>query len=79
MERLCLDEIRISESTSASRAITYSLFSLLMSSPHDMNQKDKLIDIQTLPLPFDFDLENTINEFCAELITFSVPRIDAMA
>jgi len=66
MERLCLDEIRISESTSASRAITYSLFSLLMSSPHDMNQKDKLIDIQTLPLPFDFDLENTINEFCAE-------------
>ncbi|MDG2297343.1 MAG: molecular chaperone TorD family protein [Gammaproteobacteria bacterium] len=66
MERLCLDEIRISESTSASRAITYSLFSLLMSSPHDMNQKDKLIDIQTLPLPFDFDLESTINEFCAE-------------
>ena len=65
MERLCLDEIRISESTSASRAIVYSLFSLLMSSPHDINQKDKLINIQTLPLPFDFDLESTVNEFCA--------------
>tara|TARA_B100000959_G_scaffold285308_1_gene359668 strand:+ start:1097 stop:1654 length:558 start_codon:yes stop_codon:yes gene_type:complete len=37
-----------------------------MSSPHDIDQKDKLIDIQTLPLPFDFDLNNTINEFCAE-------------
>ena len=36
-----------------------------MSSPHDINQKDKLIDIQTLPLPFDFDLESTVNEFCA--------------
>ena len=66
MERLCLDEVRFSESTSASRSIAYSLFSLLMSSPHDINQKDKLIDIQTLPLPFDFDLESTINEFCEE-------------
>jgi DMSO reductase family type II enzyme chaperone len=66
MERLCLDEIRLFESTSASRSIAYSLFSLLMSSPHDINQKDKLIDIQTLPLPFDFDLDSTINEFCGE-------------
>ena len=64
MERLCLDEVRFSESTSASRSIAYSLFSLLMSSPHDINQKDKLINIQTLPLPFDFDLESTVNEFC---------------
>lgn len=66
MERRCLDEIRLSESTPASRSIAYSLFSLLMSSPHDINQKDKLIDIQTLPLPFDFDLDSIINEFCAE-------------
>ena len=63
MDRVCLDTTRMTEATAVSRATAYAIFSLLISSPHEVNPSDKITDIQLSELPFDFDLEKIMNDF----------------
>lgn len=63
MDRVCLDTTRMTEATAVSRATAYAIFSLLISSPHEVNPKEKITDIQLSELPFDFDLEKIMNDF----------------
>ena len=63
MDRVCLDTTRMTEATAVSRATAYAIFSLLISSPHEVNPRDKITDIQLCELPFDFDLEKIKNDF----------------
>ena len=63
MDRVCLDTTRMTESTAVSRATAYAIFSLLISSPHEVNPREKITDIQLSELPFDFDLEKIMNDF----------------
>ena len=63
MDRVCLDTTRMTEATAVSRATAYAIFSLLISSPHEGNPRDKITDIQLSELPFDFDLEKIMNDF----------------
>ena len=63
MDRVCLDTTRMTEATAVSRATAYAIFSLLISSPHEVNPRDKITDIQLSELPFDFDLEKIMNDF----------------
>jgi DMSO reductase family type II enzyme chaperone len=64
MDRLCLDEIRVFETTAVPRSIAYSVFSLLMSSPHEINPRVKINEIEPLQLPFNYDLEKVMHDFC---------------
>ena len=63
MDRVCLDTTRMTEATAVSRATAYAIFSLLISSPHEVNPRDKITDIELSELPFDFDLEKIMNDF----------------
>ena len=63
MDRVCLDTTRMTEATAVSRATAYAIFSVLISSPHEVNPRDKITDIQLSELPFDFDLEKIMNDF----------------
>ena len=63
MDRVCLDTTRMTEATAVSRATAYAIFSLLISSPHEVNPREKITDIQLSELPFDFDLEKIMNDF----------------
>ena len=63
MDRVCLDTTRMTEATAVSRATAYAIFSLLISSPHEVNPRGKITDIQLSELPFDFDLEKIMNDF----------------
>ena len=63
MDRVCLDKTRMTENTAVSRATAYAIFSLLISSPHEVNPREKINGIQLSQLPFDFDLEKILGDF----------------
>ena len=63
MERLCLDEIRLSETTAVSRSSAYAIFSLLMSSPHEISPREKIIQIKSPELPYRYDIGKIVSDF----------------
>jgi DMSO reductase family type II enzyme chaperone len=63
-QRFCNDDLRSSEKTAIQRSQGYELFSLLLSSPHDLDTKSKLNGIPiTSDLPYSLDLSDLLNEF----------------
>ncbi len=63
MERLCLDEIRLSETTAVSRSNAYAMFSLLISSPHEISPKKKIIQIESPELPYSYNIGKIVSDF----------------
>ncbi len=63
MERSCLDEIRLPETTAVSRSSAYAIFSLLMSSPHEISPREKIIQIESPDLPYRYDLGKIVSDF----------------
>ena len=62
--RSCNNDLRSSENTAIFRSQGYELFSLLLSSPHDLDTKNKLNGIaSTTGLPYSLDLSDLMNEF----------------
>ena len=63
-QRFCNDAVRSPEKTAIRRSQGYELFSLLLSSPHDLDTKSKLNGIpSTTDLPYSLDLSDLMNEF----------------
>tara|TARA_B100001105_G_scaffold50904_1_gene38361 strand:- start:327 stop:989 length:663 start_codon:yes stop_codon:yes gene_type:complete len=63
-QRFCNDDLRSTEKTAILRSQGYELFSLLLSSPHDLDTKSKLNGIPgTTSLPYSLDLSDLMNEF----------------
>ena len=63
-QRFCNDDLRSPEKTAIPRSQGYELFSLLLSSPHDLDTKSKLNGIpSTTGLPYSLDLSDLVNEF----------------
>ena len=63
-QRFCNDDLRSPEKTAIPRSQGYELFSLLLSSPHDLDNKSKLNGIpNTIGLPYSLDLSDLVNEF----------------
>ena len=63
-QRFCNDDLRSPEKTAVLRSQGYELFSLLLSSPHDLDTKNKLNGIaSTTGLPYSLDLSDLMNEF----------------
>ena len=63
-QRFCNDDLRSPEKTAKLRSQGYELFSLLLSSPHDLDTKSKLNGIpSTTDLPYSLDLSDLMNEF----------------
>ena len=63
-QRFCNDDLRSPEKTAVLRSQGYELFSLLLSSPHDLDTKSKLNGIpSTTGLPYSLDLSDLMNEF----------------
>ena len=63
-QRFCNDDLRSPEKTAVLRSQVYELFSLLLSSPHDLDTKSKLNGIpSTTGLPYSLDLSDLMNEF----------------
>ena len=63
-QRFCNDDLRSTEKTAILRSQGYELFSLLLSSPHDLDTKSKLNGIpSTTGLPYSLDLSDLMNEF----------------
>ena len=63
-QRFCNDDLRSPEKTAVLRSQGYELFSLLLSSPHDLDTKNKLNGIAcTTGLPYSLDLSDLMNEF----------------
>ena len=62
--RFCNNDLRSPENTAIFRSQGYELFSLLLSSPHDLDTKNKLNGIAgTTGLPYALDLSDLMNEF----------------
>jgi len=62
--RFCNNDLRSPENTAIFRSQGYELFSLLLSSPHDLDTKNKLNGIAgTTGLPYSLDLSDLMNEF----------------
>ena len=62
--RFCNNDLRSPENTAIFRSQGYELFSLLLSSPHDLDTKNKLNGIAgTTSLPYSLDLSDLMNEF----------------
>lgn len=62
--RFCNNDLRSPENTAIFRSQGYELFSLLLSSPHDLDTKNKLNGIAgTTGLPYFLDLSDLMNEF----------------
>ena len=62
--RFCNNDLRSPENTAIFRSQGYELFSLLLSSPHDLDTKSKLNGIpSTTGLPYSLDLSDLMNEF----------------
>ena len=62
--RFCNNDLRSTENTAIFRSQGYELFSLLLSSPHDLDTKNKLNGIAgTTGLPYSLDLSDLMNEF----------------
>ena len=62
--RFCNNDLRSPENTAKFRSQGYELFSLLLSSPHDLDTKNKLNGIAgTTGLPYFLDLSDLMNEF----------------
>ena len=62
--RFCNNDLRSPENTAIFRSQGYELFSLLLSSPHDLDTKNKLKRIAgTTGLPYSLDLSDLMNEF----------------
>ena len=62
--RFCNNDLRSPENTAIFRSQGYELFSLLLSSPHDLDTKNKLNGIAgTEGLPYSLDLSDLMNEF----------------
>jgi len=63
-QRFCNDDLRSPEKTAVLRSQGYELFSLLLSSPHDLDTKSKLNGIaSTTGLPYSFDLSDLMYGF----------------
>ena len=63
-QRFCNNDLRSPENTAILRSQGYELFSLLLSSPHDLDTKSKLNGIpSTTGLPYSLDLSDLMNEF----------------
>ena len=63
-QRFCNNDLRSPEKTAILRSQGYELFSLLLSSPHDLDTKSKLNRIpSTTGLPYSLDLSDLMNEF----------------
>ena len=63
-QRFCNDDLRSPEKTAVLRSQGYELFSLLLSSPHDLDTKNKLNGISSpIGLPYSLDLSDLMNEF----------------
>ena len=63
-QRFCNNDLRSSENTAILRSLGYESFSLLLSSPHDLDTKNKLNGIaSTTGLPYSLDLSDLMNEF----------------
>jgi len=64
-QRVCNDDLRSPEKTAIPRSQGYELFSLLLSSPHDLDTKSKLHGgiPSTTGLPFSLDLSDLVNKF----------------
>ena len=62
--RFCNYDLRSPENTAIFRSQGYELLSLLLSSPHDLDTKNKLNGIAgTTGLPYSLDLSDLMNEF----------------
>ena len=63
-QRFCNNDLRSPEKTAILRSQGYELFSLLLSSPHDLDTKSKLNGIPSkIGLPYSLDLSDLMNEF----------------
>tara|TARA_Y100000588_G_scaffold392915_1_gene506693 strand:+ start:1174 stop:1833 length:660 start_codon:yes stop_codon:yes gene_type:complete len=63
-QRFCNDDLRSPDETAILRSQGYELFSLLLSSPHDLDTKSKLNGIKSKTgLPYSLDLSDLVNEF----------------
>ena len=64
-QRVCNDDLRSPEKTAIPRSQGYELFSLLLSSPHDLDTKSKLHGgiPSTTGLPYSLDLSDLANKF----------------
>ena len=63
MERLTNEVQRQSETTALPRATIYSLFSQLLSSPHELKPLSLTSDISFEGLPFDFNVSEMIDNY----------------
>ena len=63
MERVTNEVQRQSETTALPRATIYSLFSQLLSSPHELKPLSLTPDISFEGLPFDFNVSETIDNY----------------
>jgi DMSO reductase family type II enzyme chaperone len=63
MERTTIEAKRQTELTAVSRANVYSLFSQLLSSPHELKPISLTPDFSLEGLPIDFDVSNMIDEY----------------
>ena len=63
MERATIETLRQVEITALPRATIYSLFSQLLSSPHELKPLSLTPDVSFEGLPYDFDLTEMINSY----------------
>ena len=63
MERVTNEVQRQSETTALPRATIYSLFSQLLSSPHELKPLSLTSDISFKGLPFDFNVSEMIDNY----------------
>ena len=63
MERATIETLRQVEITALPRATIYSLFSQLLSSPHELKPLSLTADVSFEGLPYDFDLTEMINSY----------------
>mgnify|MGYP001480429225 FL=1 len=63
MERATIETLRQAEITALPRATIYSLFSQLLSSPHELKPLSLTPDVSFEGLPYDFDLTEMINSY----------------
>jgi DMSO reductase family type II enzyme chaperone len=63
MERMMIEAKRQTEVTSMPRATMYSLFSQLLSSPHELKPLSLTTDLSLEGLPIDFDVTSMIDDY----------------
>ncbi len=62
MERSSIESKRDSDYTALPRANAYSLFSQLLSSPHDIKSLSLTPEISFDGLPYDFEIKDILDE-----------------